>query len=63
MVIQDVPRSEKLFIGGDFNGHVGEGSYEYDTTHGGFCYGRKTMEEFLSWTLRLSMNCGSKLIF
>ena len=22
-VIQDVPRSEKLFIGGDFNGHIG----------------------------------------
>ena len=23
MVIQEIPRSEKLFIGGDFNGHIG----------------------------------------
>jgi len=30
MVIQDVPRSEKLFIGGDFNGHIGVDSVRYD---------------------------------
>jgi len=39
LVIQDVPRSEKLVIGGDFNGHIGAGVGGYDTTHGGFGYG------------------------
>jgi len=34
LVIQDVPRSEKLFIGGDFNGHIGVDSDGYDTVHG-----------------------------
>ena len=38
MVIQDVPRSEKLFIGGNFNGHIGVEAGGYDTTHGGFGY-------------------------
>ena len=36
IVIQDIPRSEKLFIGGDFNGHIGVDSDRYDTAHGGF---------------------------
>jgi len=41
VVIQDVPRSEKLFIGGDFNGHIGVDSDQYDMAHGGFGYGEK----------------------
>ena len=39
MVIQDVPQSEKLFVGGDFNGHIGVEADGYDTAHGGFGYG------------------------
>ena len=41
MVIQKVPRSEKLFIGGDFNGHIGVGPDGYDMAHEGFGYGER----------------------
>jgi len=41
MVIQDVPRSEKLFIGGDFNVHIGVDTNGYETAHGGFGFGRE----------------------
>jgi len=41
MVIQDAPRSEKLFIGRDFNGYIGVEADGYDTAHGGFDYGEK----------------------
>jgi len=41
MVIQEVSRSEKLFIGGDFNGHIGVNSDGYDTAHGGFGFGER----------------------
>ena len=41
MVIQDVPRSEKLFIGGDFNGHIGADSVGYDAVHWGFGFGER----------------------
>ena len=41
MVIQDVAWSEKLFIGGDFNGHIGAEVGGYDTTHGRFGYGER----------------------
>ena len=38
MVIQDIPRSEKIFIGGDFNGHISVNSDGYDTVHGVFSF-------------------------
>jgi len=41
MVIQDVPWSEKLFIGGHFNGHIGIKADRYDLAHGGFGYGER----------------------
>jgi len=40
-VIQDVPRSEKLFIGGDFNSHIGADSVGYDAVHRGFGFGER----------------------
>jgi len=40
-VIQEIPWSEKLFIGGDFNGHIGVDSGGYDTAHGGFGFGER----------------------
>ena len=30
-----------LFIGGDFNGHVGTPSVGFETVHGGFGYGSR----------------------
>ena len=57
MIIQDVPRSEKPFIGGDFNGHIGEGSDEYDSAHGGFGYGERNNGGVSILDLQLPMNC------
>ena len=34
--MQDIPIREKLFIGGDLNGHVGTSCYGSDSVHGGF---------------------------
>jgi hypothetical protein len=35
-----VPIREKLFIGGDLNGHVGATNVGYERVHGGFGYVR-----------------------
>ena len=35
-VIQSIPETEKLFIGGDFNGYIGRRGDGYETIHGGF---------------------------
>jgi hypothetical protein len=40
-----VPISEKLFIGGDLNGHVGSTRVDFDGVHGGFGYGSRNQEE------------------
>jgi len=41
MAIQEIPRSEKLFIGGNFNGHIGVDVGGYVTAHGGFGSGER----------------------
>ncbi|XP_060200390.1 uncharacterized protein LOC132628643 [Lycium barbarum] len=35
-VLRAIPLAEKLFIGGDFNGHIGSIPQGYDDAHGGF---------------------------
>jgi hypothetical protein len=40
-----VPIFEKLFIGGDLNGHVGSTRVSFDGVHGGFGYGSRNQEE------------------
>jgi hypothetical protein len=40
-----VPISEKLFIGGDLNGHIGSTRVGFDRVHGGFGYGSRNQEE------------------
>lgn len=40
-VIQSLPQNERLFIGSDFNGHVGARGDGYDRIHGGFGYGMR----------------------
>ncbi|XP_021859878.2 uncharacterized protein [Spinacia oleracea] len=37
-VVQRVPKSEKLIIGGDLNGHVGSSRDGFERIHGGFGY-------------------------
>ena len=43
-LIRAVPSSEKLFIGGDFNGHVGTTSAGFEAVHGSFGYGSRNQE-------------------
>jgi len=42
-VVHSVPPNEKRFIGGHFNGHIGEKTDGYDITHGGFGFGKETV--------------------
>ncbi|KAG2587498.1 hypothetical protein PVAP13_5NG144843, partial [Panicum virgatum] len=43
-MISNVPTSEKLFIGGDLNGHVGATNVGFERVHGGFGYGSRSQE-------------------
>ena len=43
-MVRAVPNSEKLFIGGDLNGHVGTSSVGFEVVHGGFRYGSRNQE-------------------
>nr|XP_016497651.1 PREDICTED: craniofacial development protein 2-like [Nicotiana tabacum] len=38
-MVHSIPHTEKLFIGGDFNGHIRATSRGYDDVHGGFGFG------------------------
>jgi hypothetical protein len=38
-IVRGVPSSEKLFIGGDLNGHVGTARGGFERVHKGFGYG------------------------
>jgi hypothetical protein len=43
-LVSSVPISEKLFIGGDLNGHVGSTRIGFEGVHGGFGYGSRNQE-------------------
>jgi hypothetical protein len=43
-LVSSVPNSEKLFIGGDFNGHVGSTRVGFYGVHGDFGYGSRNQE-------------------
>ena len=43
-MVRAVPTSEKLFIGGDLNGHVGSSNAGYEVAHGWFGYGSRNRE-------------------
>jgi exonuclease III len=40
-MVSSVPIGEKLFIGGDLNGHVGTSSTSFEGVHGGFSFGTR----------------------
>ena len=40
-VMQCVPKTEKLYLRGDSNGHIGDKANGYDRTHGGFGFGER----------------------
>ncbi|XP_047268265.1 uncharacterized protein LOC124898647 [Capsicum annuum] len=43
-VVRGMPSLEKIFIGGDFNGHIGSSPLGYDDVHGGFGFGVRNDE-------------------
>ncbi|RCV24208.1 hypothetical protein SETIT_5G066500v2, partial [Setaria italica] len=43
-LVRAIPSSEKLFIGGDLNGHVGTTSAGFEAVHGGFGYSSRNQE-------------------
>jgi hypothetical protein len=43
-LVSSVPISEKLFIGGDLNEHVGSTRVGFEGAHGGFGYGSRNQE-------------------
>ncbi|XP_070054765.1 uncharacterized protein [Nicotiana tomentosiformis] len=40
-IVRQVPPAEKLFIGGDFNGHIGSTASSFSEVHGGFGFGER----------------------
>jgi hypothetical protein len=44
ILVSSVPISEKLFIGGDLNGHVSSIRVDFDGVHGGFGYRSRNQE-------------------
>ncbi|XP_071674469.1 uncharacterized protein [Lolium perenne] len=56
-LVRRVPIGEKLFIGGDLNGHVGTSNTGFERVHGGFGYGIRNQEgeDVLSFALAYDM--------
>ncbi|XP_019238925.1 PREDICTED: craniofacial development protein 2-like [Nicotiana attenuata] len=40
-IVRSIPPAERLFIGGDFNGHIGSSAGGYTEVHGGFGFGER----------------------
>ncbi|XP_019253796.1 PREDICTED: craniofacial development protein 2-like [Nicotiana attenuata] len=40
-IVRSIPPSERLFTGGDFNGHIGSSAGGYTEVHGGFGFGER----------------------
>ncbi|XP_070011569.1 uncharacterized protein [Nicotiana sylvestris] len=40
-IVRSIPPSERLFIGGDFNSHIGSSAVSYTEVHGGFGVGER----------------------
>ena len=55
-MVRSVPTGEKLFIGGDLNGHKGTSNTGFEGVHGGFGYGMRNQgEDVLSFALAYDM--------
>ncbi|XP_055818548.1 uncharacterized protein LOC129887462 [Solanum dulcamara] len=42
-VVRGIPSIEKIFTGGDFNGHISTSSDSFDDVHGGFGFGERNV--------------------
>jgi hypothetical protein len=56
-MVSTVPINEKLFIGGDLNGHVGATNVGFERVHTGFGYGSRNQEgeDVLNFTLAYNL--------
>jgi exonuclease III len=54
-MVRGVPSSEKLFIGGDLNGHVGTARGGFERVHEGFGYGEQNQKGIRHLELRYSL--------
>nr|ACN78483.1 putative endonuclease/exonuclease/phosphatase [Arachis hypogaea] len=65
-LVQDIPSEDKIFLGGDLNGHVGREVYGYESIHGGHGFGAinvngKTILDFSStFDLLIADTCFKK---
>jgi hypothetical protein len=62
-LVSSVPISEKLFIGEDFNGHIGFTRVCFDGVHGGFGYGsiNQEGEDILNFVLAYDLSVTNTL--
>jgi hypothetical protein len=62
-LVSSVPLWEKLFIGGDLNGHVCSTRVGFDMVHGGFGYGSRNQEEegILNFALAYDLSVANTL--
>ncbi|XP_019226339.1 PREDICTED: uncharacterized protein LOC109207803 [Nicotiana attenuata] len=64
--VRGIPYIDRIFIGGDFNGHIGESARGYDDVHDGFYFGVRieggtSLLDFASaFDLVLSNSCFQK---
>ncbi|KAE8661535.1 hypothetical protein F3Y22_tig00113725pilonHSYRG00880 [Hibiscus syriacus] len=43
-ILRSIPEDQRVFIGGDFNSHIGSEIDGYDSVHGGFSFGSRNEE-------------------
>jgi hypothetical protein len=62
-LVSSVPIFEKLFIGGDLDGHVGSTRVGFDRVHGGFGCGSRNQEGdgVLNLALAFDLNVANTL--
>ncbi|XP_061706831.1 craniofacial development protein 2-like [Cydia pomonella] len=44
-ITMDIPANEEIYVGGDFNGHVGRMNVGYERVHGGFGFGSRNVQD------------------
>uniref|UniRef100_A0A1U7VXB1 Uncharacterized protein LOC104220405 n=1 Tax=Nicotiana sylvestris TaxID=4096 RepID=A0A1U7VXB1_NICSY len=50
-IVRSIPPSERLFVGGDFNGHIGSSAVGYTEVHGGYGVEEQNGGALRCWTL------------
>ena len=62
-IVQRIPNNEKVFIGGDLNGHVGREASGFELVHGGFGYGERNAvgDKILKFVLAYDLVLGNTL--